>query len=79
MLIDEGIALYLARYLATSKQREADTDFGPLLNSREMANIYLATEEAPQHMRGEGIVADEFYDVVLELAAYAKKHLEAAR
>lgn len=28
---------------------------------------------------GEGIVVDEFYDVVLELAAYAKKHLEAAR
>lgn len=28
---------------------------------------------------GEGIVVDEFYDVVLEMAAYAKKHLEAAR
>lgn len=28
---------------------------------------------------GEGIVNDEFYDVVLELAAYAKKHIEAAR
>ena len=28
---------------------------------------------------GDGNVADEFYDVVLELAAYAKKHLEVAR
>lgn len=28
---------------------------------------------------GEGIVSDEFYDVILELAAYAKKHLEASR
>lgn len=28
---------------------------------------------------GESIIVDEFYDVVLELAAYAKKHLEAAR
>lgn len=28
---------------------------------------------------GEGIVADEFYDVLLEIAAYAKKHLEVAR
>ena len=27
----------------------------------------------------EAIVADEFYDVILELAAYAKKHVEAAR
>jgi hypothetical protein len=27
----------------------------------------------------ESIVADEFYDVVLEIASYAKKHLEAAR
>jgi hypothetical protein len=24
---------------------------------------------------GEGIVVDEFYDVVLELGAYAKKHI----
>ena len=28
---------------------------------------------------GDGNVADEFYDVVLECAAYAKKHLEEAR
>ena len=28
---------------------------------------------------GESLVADEFYDVILELAAYARKHLEAAR
>jgi NADH dehydrogenase [ubiquinone] 1 alpha subcomplex assembly factor 6 len=28
---------------------------------------------------GEGIVVDEFYDVVLELSAYAKKHVQAAR
>ena len=28
---------------------------------------------------GEAIVVDEFYDVLLELAAYAKKHLEMAR
>lgn len=28
---------------------------------------------------GEAIVVDEFYDVMLEMAAYAKKHLEAAR
>jgi NADH dehydrogenase [ubiquinone] 1 alpha subcomplex assembly factor 6 len=28
---------------------------------------------------GESLVADEFWDVILELAAYAKKHLEAAR
>jgi len=28
---------------------------------------------------GESLVADEFYDVILELASYAKKHLEAAR
>lgn len=30
-------------------------------------------------MGGEGIVQDEFYDVILEMASYAKKHLEAAR
>jgi NADH dehydrogenase [ubiquinone] 1 alpha subcomplex assembly factor 6 len=28
---------------------------------------------------GEAIVVDEFYDVLLEMAAYAKKHLEASR
>lgn len=28
---------------------------------------------------GEAIVADEFYDVVLEIAAYARKHLQAAK
>ena len=28
---------------------------------------------------GESILADEFYDVILELAAYAKKHLAVAR
>jgi len=28
---------------------------------------------------GEALVVDEFYDVMLELAAYAKKHLEVAR
>jgi hypothetical protein len=32
-----------------------------------------------QKQGGEGLVAEEFYDVMLELAAYAKKHLEAAR
>ena len=29
--------------------------------------------------RVEGIVADEFYDVILEVAAHAKKHLEVSR
>ena len=28
---------------------------------------------------GEAIVVDEFYDVILELAAYARKHVQAAR
>ena len=28
---------------------------------------------------GESIVIDEFYDVILEVAAYARKHLEIAR
>lgn len=27
----------------------------------------------------DGIVKEEFYDVILEVAAYAKKHLEIAR
>lgn len=50
---------------------------------------YLPTEILNKHnlfydriwsrQGGEAIVADEFYDVVLEMAAYAKKHLEAAR
>jgi phytoene/squalene synthetase len=50
---------------------------------------YLPTEVLNKHnlyydriwsrQGGEAIVADEFYDVVLELAAYAKKHIEAAR
>jgi len=46
---------------------------------------YLPTEVLNKHnlfydriwsrQGGEAIVADEFYDVVLELAAYARKHL----
>jgi hypothetical protein len=27
----------------------------------------------------DGIVSEEFYDVILEISAYAKKHLELAR
>ena len=27
----------------------------------------------------DGIMQDEFYDVILEVASYAKKHLEVAR
>lgn len=27
----------------------------------------------------DGILSEEFYDVVLEVAAYAKKHLELGR
>jgi hypothetical protein len=27
----------------------------------------------------DGIMSEEFYDVVLEVAAYAKKHLEMGR
>jgi NADH dehydrogenase [ubiquinone] 1 alpha subcomplex assembly factor 6 len=50
---------------------------------------YLPTEVLNKHnlfydriwsrQGSEAIVADEFYDVILELAAYAKKHIEAAR
>ena len=29
--------------------------------------------------RREGIVAEEFFDVILEVSAYAKKHLEMSR
>lgn len=29
--------------------------------------------------RREGIVAEEFFDVILEVSAYAKKHLEVGR
>ena len=50
---------------------------------------YIPTEVLLKHnlffdriyskLGGEAIVADEFYDVLLEIAAYAKKHLEVAR
>lgn len=54
-----------------------------------MGRGYLPTEVLLKHnlffdriydkTGGEAIVVDEFYDVMLELGAYAKKHLEMAR
>jgi NADH dehydrogenase [ubiquinone] 1 alpha subcomplex assembly factor 6 len=40
-------------------------------------NVYR--EKIYKNYGTEAVVVDEFYDVVLELAAYAKKHLEIAR
>eukprot|EP00351_Strombidinopsis_sp_SopsisLIS2011_P000299 CAMPEP_0116879740 /NCGR_PEP_ID=MMETSP0463-20121206/11559_1 /TAXON_ID=181622 /ORGANISM="Strombidinopsis sp, Strain SopsisLIS2011" /LENGTH=105 /DNA_ID=CAMNT_0004529401 /DNA_START=652 /DNA_END=965 /DNA_ORIENTATION=+ len=40
-------------------------------------NVYF--ENIWRKTGGEGIIADEFYDVILEIAAYAKKHLELSR
>lgn len=35
----------------------------------------LHADKIYSRIGGEGIVAEEFFDVVLEMAAYAKKHL----
>ena len=40
-------------------------------------NLYM--DRIYSKIGGEALVVDEFYDVMLELAAYAKKHLEIAR
>lgn len=39
-------------------------------------NLYFDRIYNPQV---EGLVADEFFDVILEIAAHAKKHLEVSR
>mmetsp|Transcript_30163 Transcript_30163/g.22419 ORF Transcript_30163/g.22419 Transcript_30163/m.22419 type:complete len:113 (+) Transcript_30163:132-470(+) len=42
----------------------------------EKNNLYFDKIWNP---RVEGLITEEFYDVILEVAAYAKKHLEAGR
>ena len=40
-----------------------------------MARHDVVTDRIYSRTGGESIVKDEFYDVVLEVAAYARKHL----
>ena len=44
-----------------------------------MARHDVVTDRIYSRTGGESIVIDQFYDVVLEVAAYARKHLQIAR
>ena len=44
-----------------------------------MARHNVFNDRIYNRVGGESIVIDEFYDVVLEVAAYARKHLQIAR
>ena len=44
-----------------------------------MAKHNVFNDRIYNRIGGESIIVDEFYDVILEVAAYARKHLQIAR